>query len=223
LWTQWIPRPVAGRPCALRCYRRADRARRAALLVGRAARILCHRCYLGSGRARLRQGMRLGLAPRSLAAWPLLLLVASCVPPAPPLAPPPAPSAAPIPSPSPAPRPAPPRADFTILRGTPVQGGTLLGEAPDTTQALTLDGKPVAIAADGRFLIAFDPDAVTPQHLVATLADGRRVERLLTVAPGSWRIEHINAPWRGSASSDAEFARRRPAELEQIAEARRVD
>ena len=168
--------------------------------------------------------MRLGLAPRSLAAWPLLLLVASCVPPAPPpLAPPPAPSPAPIPSPSPAPRPAPPRADFTILRGTPVQGGTLLGEAPDTTQGLTLDGKPVAIAADGRFLIAFDRDAVTPQHLVATLADGRRVERLLTVAPGSWRIEHINAPWRGSASSDAEFARRRPAELEQIAEARRVD
>ncbi|SKB40337.1 Peptidase family M23 [Sphingopyxis flava] len=104
-----------------------------------------------------------------------------------------------------------------------MQGGALLGQVPEATQGLALDGKPVPVAADGGFLIAFDRDAATPQRLVATLADGRRHERLLDVAPGSWRIEHINAPWRGGASSDAEFARRRPAELAQIAEARRVD
>ena len=46
---------------------------------------------------------------------------------------------------------------------------------------------------------------------------------MLAVAPGAWRLEHINAPYRGSASSDADFERRRPAELAQIAAARRVD
>src|SRR3546814_19211039 len=52
------------------------------------------------------------------------------------------------------------------------------------------------------------------------LADGRTVERALSVAAGDWRIEHVNAPYRGGAASDAEFARRRPAELAQIAAAR---
>ncbi len=132
----------------------------------------------------------------------------------------PAPAAVPPPVPPP---PAPPvRADF-VLRGTPEQGAALVGQAPDGTRALTLDGKAVPLAADGGFLIAFDRDAGPEARLVATLADGRAVERVLTVAPGKWRIEHVNAPWRGSAASDAEFQRRRPAELEQIRAARAVE
>jgi murein DD-endopeptidase MepM/ murein hydrolase activator NlpD len=148
--------------------------------------------------------------PFHAAALTLLILPASCVPPAAPPASAPPPAPVPSSTPAPAPPPTPLHADFAILRGIPVQGGTLLGQVPDTTQGLTLDGKPVPVAADGRFLIAFDRDAASEQHLVATLADGRRVE-------------HVNTPWRGSASSDAEFQRRRPAELAQIAEARRVD
>ncbi len=159
---------------------------------------------------------------RHAAAWPLLLALASCVPPAAaPVEPAPAPTAPR--APTPAPPAAPVDADFTILRGTPVQGGMLVGRVPETTRALMLDGQAIPVAADGGFLIAFDRDAPARQHLVATLADGRTVERGFTVAAGDWRIEHVNAPWRGGASSDAEFARRRPAELAQIAEARRVD
>lgn len=112
--------------------------------------------------------------------------------------------------------------DFA-LAGSPEQGGVLLGQAPGGTRTLSLDGKPVALAGDGGFLIAFDRDAGPVARLVATLADGRTVARDLIVVPGRWRIEHINAPYRGSASSDAEFARRRPAELEQIAAARATD
>ncbi|HMQ20195.1 MAG TPA: M23 family metallopeptidase, partial [Sphingopyxis sp.] len=151
----------------------------------------------------------------------LLLGAGSCVPPATTAeqaVPAPAAVAAPVPPP-----PAPPvRADF-VLRGTPEQGAALVGQAPDGTRALTLDGKAVPLAADGGFLIAFDRDAGPEARLVATLADGRAVERVLTVAPGKWRIEHVNAPWRGSAASDAEFQRRRPAELEQIRAARAVE
>ncbi len=133
--------------------------------------------------------------------------VSAPVPPPPPVASPPAPPATPA------------RADF-MMRGYAQQGGAMVGQAPSGTRTLTLDGQAIPLAADGGFLIAFDRDAETRQHLVATLADGRTVERTFSVAPGDWRIEHINAPYRGSASSDAEFRRRRPGELAQIGAAR---
>lgn len=166
--------------------------------------------------------MRFTRYPRRLAAaLPLLVAAASCVPTAEPVAAKPAP-AAPLPAPVPAPAPLPPlRTDFG-LRGVPEQGAVLTGQAPPGTRVLTLDGKAVPVAPDGGFLIAFDRDAGPTALLAVTLADGRTAERTLTVAPGSWRIEYINAPYRGSASSDADFERRRPAELAQIAAARTV-
>ncbi|WP_256839414.1 M23 family metallopeptidase [Sphingopyxis sp. KK2] len=160
------------------------------------------------------------------AALPLLVVAASCVPPASDVAasPPPPPRAEPVNPPQPVvvgPI-APLRRDFT-LRGIAEQGGAMVGQAPSGTAALTLDGRPVAMTADGWFLIAFDRDAAPEARLVATVADGARIERVLAVALGQWRIENINAPYRGSASSDAEFERRRPAELAQIAAARATD
>lgn len=155
----------------------------------------------------------------------LLIVAAGCVPPAETEAKPaPRPSAAstPVTAPVPAPPRAPVRRDFT-LSGIAEQGAVMVGQVPSDTRTLALDGKPIPVAADGRFLIAFDRDAGTSARLVATLVDGRTVERAIAVAPGSWRLEHINAPYRGSASSDAEFERRRPAELAQIAAARNME
>lgn len=166
-----------------------------------------------------------GAAPRAIASLTLAIAAAGCVPavadssPAPKVAAAPMPSPAPSPAKPPAPKPLPGPADFSF-RGSMIQGGTLIGRVPGGTRALTLDGAPVPIAADGAFLIAFDRDAPASQQLVATLSDGRTVTRTLSIAAGNWRIEHINAPYRGSASSDAEFERRRPAELAQIAAAR---
>ena len=163
--------------------------------------------------------------PRHAAASLLLaplLVSASCVPSsAAPEAPPPPAAAYSPPVAVPVPPAAPVRGDF-ILRGTPGQGGVLVGKAPGGTRTLTLDGQMIPVTSDGEFLIAFDRDAGADARLVATLADGRAVERRLDVAPGSWRLEHINAPYRGSASNDAEFQRRRPAELAQIAAARNM-
>jgi len=158
-------------------------------------------------------------ARRFAAALPLLIIAASCVPateaPAKP-----APSPAPVVPPARvAPPPAPVRVDF-VLRGVPEQGAVIVGQVPGGTRTLTLDGQAIPVAADGSFLIAFDRDAGPSARLVATLGSGQQVARVLPVAPGSWRIENINAPYRGSASSDAEFERRRPAELAQIAAAR---
>ena len=121
-----------------------------------------------------------------------------------------------------APAAAPIRGDF-ILRGTPEQGIALVGQVPGGTRTLTLDGKAIPFTAEGHFLIAFDRDAAVNARLVATLGNGRAVERLLSVAAGSWRIEHVNTPYRGSAKNDADFERRRPTELAQIAAARAVE
>lgn len=162
--------------------------------------------------------------PRGAIALALLTIPTSCIPPensAAAVPPPPAVVERAVPPPPASPA-APAFRDFE-LRGLAEQGAAMLGQAPTGTRSLTLDGKPVALASDGAFLIAFDRDAGPSAALVATLADGRRIERALGIAPGAWRLEHINAPYRGSAASDADFERRRPAELAQIAAARRVD
>ncbi|KTE01008.1 M23 family metallopeptidase [Sphingopyxis sp. H115] len=164
--------------------------------------------------------------PRHGAALALLIAAAGCVPAAGTGATPaPAPSIDPVPAKAEAPAPTPPHAplrpDFT-LAGIAEQGAVMVGRVPSETRALALDGLPIPVAADGGFLIAFDRDAPAAARLVATLADGREVVRTIAVAPGRWRIEHIDAPYRGSASSDAEFQRRRPAELAEIAAARAV-
>lgn len=170
--------------------------------------------------------MRRRIGPRFGAVLPLLAIAASCVPAT---EAPAAPGAAPVVAPQPPTPPptlppepsAPVRTDFA-LRGTAQQGGVLIGRVPQGTRSLALDGKPVAFAADGRFLIAFDRDAAASAMLVATLASGRALEQPISVAPGSWRVEYVNTPYRGSATSDADFERRRPAELAQIAAARAV-
>lgn len=157
------------------------------------------------------------------AALPLLIVAASCVPatnaPARPTSP------APQPMPTAAAQPVvvgpfrPMRRDF-LLRGAAEQGGVMVGQAPSETQTLSLDGAAIPLTPDGDFLIAFDRDAGPAARLIATFPDGRTMVREVAVAPGSWRLEQINAPYRGSAASDADFERRRPAELAQIAAAR---
>ncbi|QGP79561.1 M23 family metallopeptidase [Sphingobium sp. CAP-1] len=111
-----------------------------------------------------------------------------------------------------------PRADFR-LSGQAVQGGTLLGSAPAGTMMLQLDGQPVPVDADGRFLIAFDRDAAPAARLSARMRDGRNIEQAVQVAPREWRIERINAPMRPTKSTEAFLALRKP-ELDAIAAAR---
>lgn len=106
------------------------------------------------------------------------------------------------------------------LEGLPRQGGLMRGQLPRGAHSVALDGTPVAFDADGRFLIAFDRDAAASAELAVTLADGRIERRVLSVAPGNWRIEHVNANPTGGAATTAEFQQRRAAELAQIEAAR---
>ncbi|ALR19478.1 M23 family metallopeptidase [Sphingobium baderi] len=105
------------------------------------------------------------------------------------------------------------------LSGEMTQGGVMLGTAPSATVDLRLNGQPVPVERDGRFLIAFDRDAGPQARLTARLADGRVMERPLTIAPRAWRLERINAPMRPTKSTEAFMAIRKP-ELDRIAAAR---
>ena len=105
--------------------------------------------------------------------------------------------------------------------GSRIQGGTVIGIAPSGTSLLTLDGVAVPVTADGRFLIAFDRDAGPAATLVATLEDGRQVRDTLAVAPRAWNISRLGTLPKYPVP-EAEFTRLRPAELAQIAAARRT-
>jgi len=99
------------------------------------------------------------------------------------------------------------------------QGALVLGTAPAGTTRLTLDGAPVAVAPDGRFVIAFDRDAKPQALLAATLADGTTQTATLAIAPGDWRIERLPT-LRKTPVPSAEFAAKRAGELAQIVAAR---
>jgi murein DD-endopeptidase MepM/ murein hydrolase activator NlpD len=106
-----------------------------------------------------------------------------------------------------------------LLEGEAVQGGLLRGQAPAGAVSLSLDGNPIPVAPDGRFIIAFDRDQPARAVVTAQLANGRQLAREVAVAPRAWRIERVNVAQRPSGSSE-EYRRRRQAELARIAAAR---
>lgn len=128
--------------------------------------------------------------------------------------------ASPAPAHAPA-TPAGPAAAFT-LSGELTQGGWIRGAAPRGTVRLTLDGMALPMAADGAFFAAFDRDAGTAVSLSALLADGRKVERALTITPRAWNIERINVARRPGGPTEAFLARRQP-ELARIEAARTLN
>lgn len=114
----------------------------------------------------------------------------------------------------------PERTGFTYT-GNRTQGGLLLGIAPERTRQLLFDGVAVPVAADGRFVIAFDRDAAPSATLVATRDDGQIVRDTLTVAPRAWDISRLSTLPK-IPLPQPEFDRLRPAELAQIVAARRL-
>jgi murein DD-endopeptidase MepM/ murein hydrolase activator NlpD len=144
-----------------------------------------------------------------------------------------APTKTPPTKPGPAAKPAPPkspapvvadavRAEFTLSK-LPSQGAVILARAPSGAKSVTLNGNSVPVEADGYFLIGFDRDSENSASLVATLNNGKQVEKYLPVTPGNWKIENVNASMTGGAGTTAEFQRRRGGELAQINAARRAN
>lgn len=107
------------------------------------------------------------------------------------------------------------------LEGAPQQGALLRGFAPPGTASITIDGREVPMAPDGRFIIGFDRDAPRSMRLAARGADGHELDiQTLTVARRAWPVQNINMA-RPSTGPTPEFARLREGELLRIGAARR--
>jgi hypothetical protein len=105
------------------------------------------------------------------------------------------------------------------LDGPPVQGALRRGTAPPGTVALTLDGREIPLASDGRFLLGFDRDAGPAATLSARMTDGTELRQALIVAPRVWPIQHVDMA-RPADGPTPEYARLREGELRLIGRAR---
>ena len=105
------------------------------------------------------------------------------------------------------------------LQGRAEQGGLVAGTVPTRPISLTLDGQPVAVAADGLFIVAWGRDAPAKSVLTARFADGRTETLNISVAPLSWATQTIGGV-RRRPLPDAEFERVRAVEIAEMIAAR---
>jgi len=127
--------------------------------------------------------------------------------------------AAPAPGLQPAAAPATAEGPRAILIGSLEQGGIVRGRLPPGSRDAALDGRPVKLAADGRFVIGFGRDAAATAMLAWTTATGAAASQSIPVSPRQWPTEALpTLPPR--PVPDAEFEARRPAEVAEIAAAR---
>ena len=105
------------------------------------------------------------------------------------------------------------------LDGRAQQGALVTGTAPTRPVSLTLDGAPVAVAPDGRFIVAWGRDAPATSVLAARFTDGRTETLNIVVAPRSWSTQTIGSV-RRRPLPDAEFERVRAVEVAEMVAAR---
>ena len=89
------------------------------------------------------------------------------------------------------------------LRGERMQGGLIVGQAPAGT-VLSLDGNPIPITPDGKFVFGFDRDRTEPAILEASFADGTAAREEIAVAPRDYDIQHVNGVARKYVSPPPE-------------------
>lgn len=107
-----------------------------------------------------------------------------------------------------------------ILTGPLAQGGLVIGHARGCT-ALRLDGRAIAIEADGRFVLGFGRDAPR-DHVLEAECGGRLVRRPLVVAPRSFPVERVDGLPERMVTLPPEDLARRKREMAAIAAARAV-
>lgn len=90
-------------------------------------------------------------------------------------------------------------AERLTLQGKQVQGGMLVGRAPDAVEVLQ-DGDPVRIGEDGVFLLGFGRDEKARSELKVVFADGSEERRSLQIEPREYRIQRIDGLPQGKVT-----------------------
>lgn len=107
-----------------------------------------------------------------------------------------------------------------VLDGPAIQGGLLVGRtAPGAT--LRLDGRPVKVAADGRFVIGFGRDAGPQATIEVDLAGAERRQRVLAVTQRHYQVQRIDGLPPAEVSPGPEALKRIRRESDLIKETRR--
>nr|WP_305123355.1 M23 family metallopeptidase [Roseomonas sp. GC11] len=104
----------------------------------------------------------------------------------------------------------------------PAQGALVIGRTRPGSR-VSLDGRAVSVAPDGRFAFGFGREAGPEAALTATAPDGRTETRRLSVAKRDWDIQRLNGLPPAMVSPDAKQLARINAERAKLAEIRKLD
>lgn len=118
--------------------------------------------------------------------------------------------------------PAPAPAQDVTLDGALSQGGLVYGRTLPGTD-VRLDGRPVRVGADGRFLLGFGRDAAPEALLDLTLPDGSRARRTLSIEQRAYDIQRVDGLPQEKVTPPEEVLARIAAEQAMVEEVRKVD
>jgi murein DD-endopeptidase MepM/ murein hydrolase activator NlpD len=108
------------------------------------------------------------------------------------------------------------------LSGPLTQGGTVFGRVEPASR-VTLDGKPVRVSEDGRFVIGFGREAPPQAILEIRRPSGVVTRRPLNVAPRQYDIQRVDGLPQNLVTPDPEEEARIAREQAEVLEARKLD
>lgn len=115
-----------------------------------------------------------------------------------------------------------PAAAETVLTGAVEQGGLVLGRAEPGSK-VSLDGRPLRVAADGSFVFGFGREAPPEARLSVRTPAGAVEETLLAVRERAWPVQRIDGLPPDKVTPDPQQLERIRREAALVAERRRRD
>ncbi len=108
------------------------------------------------------------------------------------------------------------------LQGRQEQGGLLIGRT-EPGGRVQLDGKPVRVTADGRFVIGFDRDAKPQATLTEIAPNGVKRQHPLQIAQRQYDIQRITGVPQQTVTPPPEQLKRIQEEAAKVSKARKTD
>ena len=113
-------------------------------------------------------------------------------------------------------------ADSVTLTGNFTQGGLVIGQTEPGTKVL-LEGKPVTVSPEGRFLLGFGRDFKDYAVLDITYPDGQSETQTLAITKRDYQIEHVDGLPPSKVPPSPEFLARIRKENAEIARIRAIE
>ncbi|HXV23793.1 MAG TPA: M23 family metallopeptidase [Alphaproteobacteria bacterium] len=114
-------------------------------------------------------------------------------------------------------------ADPLELSGALSQGGTVYGRIDDPASLLTLDGRPIRVSEDGRFVFGFGRDAPASAVLEIRRPSGIVSSVPLTITQREYEIQQLEGLPQNLVTPDPEEEARIAREQAQVRDARQLD